>query len=251
MNTFKHETASLPLANMLKLRKIQSFKYCLNYKMNKLSQQLLRENILHIISSLYNIIIVVFLKLFLEVKDGSRLRELNKKAPQKRKKMTLKEVSEKTGLSISFLSQVERSLCSSTLLSLRKISEALGVSPSYFFPDTIRADKDMIRRAADRRVEQKTSFTYSDLSGNVPNPLFVPILVTLLPGDKKGTPFSHEGQEFIYVIEGTLTIIFDDIEYDLSPGDSIHIDSSRPHNWFNKTDKPVQFIFVSAAAPRD
>ncbi|WP_307891942.1 helix-turn-helix domain-containing protein [Bacillus swezeyi] len=170
---------------------------------------------------------------------------------RKEKKMTLKEVSEKTGLSISFLSQVERSLCSITLLSLRKISEALGVSPSYFFPDTIQIDKDMIRRATDRQIEHKTSFTYSDLSGNVSNPLFVPILVTLLPGDKKGTPFSHEGQEFIYVIEGTMTIIFDDVEYDLFPGDSIHIESTKPHNWFNKTDKPANFLFISAAASRD
>ncbi|ALC81719.1 MULTISPECIES: helix-turn-helix domain-containing protein [Bacillus] len=177
---------------------------------------------------------------------GDLIRRLRKE-----KKMTLKEVSEKTDLSISFLSQVERSLCSITLLSLRKISEALGVSPSYFFPDTIQTDKNMIRRATDKQVKHKSSFTYSDLSGDVSNPLFVPILVTLLPGDKKGTPFSHDGQEFIYVVDGTMTIIFDDIEYDLYPGDSIHIDSTRPHNWFNNTDKPANFIYVSAAASRD
>ncbi len=64
-------------------------------------------------------------------------------------------------------------------------------------------------------MEHKSSFTYSDLSGNVSNPLFVPVLVTLLPGDKRGIPFSHEGQEFIYVIDGTMTIILDDNEYDL------------------------------------
>lgn len=52
---------------------------------------------------------------------------------RKNKKMTLKDVSEKTNLSISFLSQVERSICSVTLESLRKISEALEVSPTYFF----------------------------------------------------------------------------------------------------------------------
>ncbi|MCY8235318.1 helix-turn-helix domain-containing protein [Priestia endophytica] len=168
---------------------------------------------------------------------------------RKERKMTLKEVSEKTNLSISFLSQVERSLCSITLLSLRKISEALGVSPSYFFPDTIQIDKNMIRRATEKQMEHKSSFTYSDLSGNVSNPLFVPILVTLLPGDERDTPFSHEGQEFIYVVDGTLTIILDDTEYDLYPGDSLHMDSTRPHNWFNKTEKPTNFLFVSTVPP--
>lgn len=173
------------------------------------------------------------------------------KGLRKEKGMTLKEVSEKTDLSISFLSQVERSLCSITLLSLRKISEALGVSPSYFFPDTIQVDEGIIRRASEKQTEHKSSFTYSDLSGNVTDPLFVPVLVTLLPGDKRGIPFSHEGQEFIYVIDGTLTIILDDKEYDLYTGDSIHLDSSRPHNWFNKTEEPTNFLFISAANSRD
>lgn len=167
---------------------------------------------------------------------------------RKSKKMTLKEVSEKTDLSISFLSQLERSLCSVTLHSLRKISEALDVSPSYFFPDSIQMDKDMIRRGAFRQSEHKSSFIYSDLSGDVSNPIFVPILVTLLPGDKRETPFSHEGQEFIYVTDGILTIILDNTEYDLFPGDSIHMNSTIPHNWFNKTDKPTNFIFVSSTS---
>ncbi|MGE7675650.1 helix-turn-helix domain-containing protein [Lysinibacillus sp. NPDC094403] len=167
---------------------------------------------------------------------------------RKSKKMTLKEVSEKTDLSISFLSQVERSLCSITLHSLRKISEALGVSPSYFFPDSIQMDKNMIRRGAYKQSEHKSSFIYSDLSGNVSNPIFVPILVTLLPGDKRETPFSHEGQEFIYVTDGILTIILDNTEYDLLPGDSIHMNSTIPHNWFNKTDKPTNFIFISSTS---
>ncbi|WP_101845109.1 helix-turn-helix domain-containing protein [Halobacillus sp. Marseille-P3879] len=167
------------------------------------------------------------------------------KSLRKERKMTLKEVSKKTNLSISFLSQVERSLCSITLLSLRKISEALEVSPSYFFPDNIQVDEGMIRRASEEQTIQKQSFTYSDLSGNVSDPLFVPVLVTLLPGDKRGIPFSHEGQEFIYVIDGTLTIILNENEYDLYSGDSIHLDSSKPHNWFNKTENPIKFLFVS------
>jgi uncharacterized cupin superfamily protein len=152
---------------------------------------------------------------------------------------------------MSFLSQVERSLCSVTLLSLRKISEALGVSPSYFFPDAIQIEKDLIRRGNRQPVEQKSSFIYADLSGNVTNPLFVPILVTLIPGDKRETPYSHEGQEFLYILEGVLTILLDHSEYDLHPGDSLHMDSTRPHNWFNKTDKPTRFLYITSSASRN
>lgn len=166
---------------------------------------------------------------------------------RKSKKMTLKEVSKKTNLSISFLSQAERSICSVTLESLRKISEALGVSPTYFFPDTAEANKEPIRRGTYKQIEHKSSFVYSDLSGDVLNPIFIPMIVTLFPGDKRETPFSHEGQEFIYVTDGVLTIILDNNEYDLNPGDSIHMNSSVPHNWFNKTLEPTKFIFISTS----
>lgn len=166
---------------------------------------------------------------------------------RKNKKMTLKDVSEKTNLSISFLSQVERSICSVTLESLRKISEALEVSPTYFFPDQKKDAQYPVRRNMNSPIEHTASFIYSDLSGEVINPVFIPMIVTLFPGDKRETPFSHKGQEFIYVVEGTLTLLLNEQEYDLSEGDSIHIDSKTPHNWFNKTDKRTRFIFISTS----
>ncbi|MFG0930956.1 MULTISPECIES: helix-turn-helix domain-containing protein [Staphylococcus] len=165
---------------------------------------------------------------------------------RKEKKLTLKDVSNSSGLSISFLSQVERSHSSVTLHSLRKISEALNVSPSYFFPDTIQKDHDIIRRGGRHdQIANKSSFVYSDLSGNIENPIFVPTIVTLFPGDKRKTPFTHKGEEFIYVIEGTLTILLDQVEYDLLADDSIHMSSKQPHNWFNKTNQLTKFIFVT------
>lgn len=63
-------------------------------------------------------------------KIGERIKSIRKE-----KKMTLKQISEKTNLSISFLSQVEHSKCSITLESLMKISEVLDVNPSFFFSE--------------------------------------------------------------------------------------------------------------------
>lgn len=59
---------------------------------------------------------------------GAKIKSLRKE-----RKLTLKQIADQTNLSISFLSQVERSKSSITLESLKKISEALGVNPSYFF----------------------------------------------------------------------------------------------------------------------
>ncbi len=173
---------------------------------------------------------------------GKRIKSLRLE-----KRMTLKQVADKTGLSISFISQVERSKSSITLESLRKISEALGVSPSYFFPDENKGTGLIRRRGTEEQDHSYSSFIYTNLSGDLPNPYFDPILVTLHPGDQKGTPFSHQGQEFVYILEGTLTIIFDQEEYEMKPGDSIHMESSVPHNWFNRTEQPVRFLCISSS----
>lgn len=161
------------------------------------------------------------------------------------KRMTLKQVAEKTDLSISFLSQVERSQCSITLTSLQKVAEALGVGPGYFFPSDEVQKASITRRGSRKELQfNHSSFIYTSLCGNLPNPVFEPILATLLPGEKKAAPYSHKGQEFGYVLEGSLTIILDQEEHELQPGDSIHIDSTSPHNWFNRTDEPVKVLWV-------
>ncbi|MEJ8544126.1 helix-turn-helix domain-containing protein [Brevibacillus borstelensis] len=171
------------------------------------------------------------------------------KARRLEKQLTLKQVAEKTELSISFLSQVERSKSSVTLESLTKISEALDVSPSYFFPQEKSPNSYILRKGSgDELHSGQSRFMYKDLSADIPAPLFEPILVTLLPDDEKGTPFAHKGQEFLYVLEGVLTILMGSEEHDLYPGDSVHMESSTPHNWYNRTDNPVKFLMVSSPA---
>ncbi|UKL00325.1 helix-turn-helix domain-containing protein [Brevibacillus brevis] len=163
------------------------------------------------------------------------------------KKKTLKQIAEKTQLSISFLSQVERGKSSITLESLKKISEALGVSPGYFFSGESIGGNERVRRASRARSQlQRAPFMYEDLSGQLANPSLVPILVTLSPHGEKGTPFAHKGQEFIYVLDGVLTLLLGEEEHDLFPGDSIHMESSVPHNWVNRTGEVTKFLCVNS-----
>lgn len=56
----------------------------------------------------------------------------------------------------------------------------------------------------------------------------------------------HSGEEFIYVLDGVLTIKFDEESIDIHPGESIHMKSSVPHNWMNFTEQTVTFVHVSA-----
>ncbi|WP_079526261.1 cupin domain-containing protein [Halobacillus hunanensis] len=76
-------------------------------------------------------------------------------------------------------------------------------------------------------------------------PIFTPILVTLNPGDMNGNPLSHKGEEFLYVVEGELTVWMEEEEYVLMPKDCIHFDSTVQHYWFNRTDSVVKFLCIS------
>ncbi|QCR33654.1 helix-turn-helix domain-containing protein [Lysinibacillus sp. SGAir0095] len=161
---------------------------------------------------------------------GEQLRRI-----RKTKKLTLKTLSEKTGVSISFLSQVERDKCNVTLESLRKISDALNVNPSIFFSDSNNEAYD----------DKIFPFYYEDLSNNINQASFHPILVTLKPKENLGSEFSHYGHEFIYILKGTLTISLEGKTSELSVNDSMMLDSTRNHYWWNNSDEEVQFLLVS------
>lgn len=161
--------------------------------------------------------------------------------------LTLKEVSHRTGLSISFLSQVERSKSSITLQSLSRIAEAFNVSRSYFFYD--HTPKNSFYKNKGSNLNFKDSyFIYQSLTGNMENPFFEPMLVILLQNEEKEVPSSHSGQEFVYVLEGTLTLVVEDEESLLEAGSSFHIESTIPHTWFNSSNKPVKLLYVHAAS---
>lgn len=175
---------------------------------------------------------------------GGRLKDIRKS-----KKMTLKQVSEKTKLSIGFLSQVEHSKSSLTLESLIKLSEALGVSPSEFFSEEKPVEQqNMIVNKQSSLTEDVmvSDFIYKDLSGKFPNQKFIPTLVTLRPRNEGVRPLGHQGQEFIFVLDGILTVIFEAEEVQLNPGESIHMESTIPHNWINRTNESVRILYISS-----
>lgn len=163
---------------------------------------------------------------------GSILKTLRKE-----RKLTLKQLAERIAVSISFLSQVERGKSNVTLESLRKISDALNVDPSVFFSDS---------EDQENQADRLEPFYYKDLSKGIKEADFSPILVTLQPGENKGNAFSHSGFEFLFVIEGLLTVEIDGVQTDFSAQQSTMFDARKKHYWFNHTNSVVRFLVVSS-----
>lgn len=165
------------------------------------------------------------------------------------KKLTLKELSEKSGLSASFLSQAERGLTSIAFMSLKRIAEAMDVDLTYFF-EPPKSNRNMIVKSYEHEIfkMEGSKFVYYNLGSDIPDKKIDPMLVTILPSKNldEALPYSHEGEEFIYVLEGIFTLILDDRTYEMYPGDSAHIPSTIPHNWINMTNKLVKILAISS-----
>lgn len=158
--------------------------------------------------------------------------------------MTLKEVSEKSGLSVSFISQVERGVSSVTFTSLRKLAKALEVNINLFFEETEKTPP--VSKRYMKKTASQPNFTFTNLTGDMEKPLFYPARIELKPGELHTHPYSHEGQEFVYVLEGELKVVLEDYSDTLYANESLHIDSTKKHTWFNETDQPAVLLVVSS-----
>lgn len=163
------------------------------------------------------------------------------------KQMTLKALSERTGLSIGYLSQLERGKTTVALDSLQKIAEVLEVDFTFFL-DVPVSNKEVCK-SFERSIllMEDNNFIEYNLSNNLKKMELVPRLIEIFP-QKVNEPvevYTHEGEEFIYVLEGILTYYYNGKVYELYPGDSLHIQSDKPHNAANTTNKVTRMITVS------
>ena len=164
------------------------------------------------------------------------------------KKMTLKEIAEYTNLSIGYLSQLERGLTSVANDTLKKIADSLDEDVEYFTEhpkclgkNTIRSyEREIIRVHGNSIIEYNLT---NMLDSGVMRPRFVEILPQ--KEVEQAEEYSHEGEEFVYVLEGILTLSVNGHITDLYPGDCAHYKSTKEHNWSNQTNKVVRLLSIN------
>lgn len=169
----------------------------------------------------------------------SKLRELRKE-----KNITLMELSKSTGLSLSFLSQAERGLCDITLMSLGKIANTLDIDLKELFDNNYET-KYYCSEKDHKKINTKHSFLkYTRLSGDFADKKLDTILVTCMPKSPKTEYELHDGEEFVYVLEGEATIEVDEVVYKVKKGESIHYPSSLKHTLKNDGNTEMKAIIT-------
>ena len=166
---------------------------------------------------------------------------------RKNQKMTIKELAELSGMSISYISQIERGEIDPSLSSLRKIAAGLQVPMHMLLDDvvamgnlTIRKEQQVITYSEDHKVSYRylTPFPSPAYS---PEAMLIQFEIAAHAQDSQ-LPIRHHSEEMVYVTERQLTVQIGDSDVILNPGDTTVIQKDLPHIYKNNGDAPVKGI---------
>jgi transcriptional regulator with XRE-family HTH domain len=168
--------------------------------------------------------------------------------------LSLRDLSERSGVSAPMLSQVERRETSPTLVVARKIAAGLELTLSQL----LRLDEGehvAISRAGSRRRYERGGHRFEELTPPLPGQRADVSLHTLKVGAATGgrdDPPMHEpgSRETAVVLEGLLALVVDGTRHQLRGGDSVTFDADLPHHFENDGEEPTRFLAVIAAGLR-
>jgi transcriptional regulator with XRE-family HTH domain len=181
---------------------------------------------------------------------GERIRRLRLK-----KSMGLVEMGKHTGLSASFLSQLETGRVVPTLRNLARIAMVFSKDLSYFFEAEPHALFRIHRRDDRVRLPQTgvdvPSYFFESLGYMVPDRDMDPYFAEFVPQGKDVEPKAHlhAGAEFLYVMDGELELRHGDQECTLEAGDAVYFDASTPHSYQCAGKRPAGAIIVTMHQP--
>jgi DNA-binding transcriptional MerR regulator/quercetin dioxygenase-like cupin family protein len=168
---------------------------------------------------------------------GARLRR-----ERMRRGFSLSDVAGQVGVSVGFLSALERSQTSASVGTLRKLANFYSINILSLFGQTNGGSP--IVRPKDRRVLGAGPGVRMELlaTGDL---VMEPHLFRIAPGRGSGEAYTHEGEEFLYVLRGELEIALDGTKYRLKAGDSLYFDSSTSHHWVNPGKRNAEILWIN------
>ena len=168
---------------------------------------------------------------------GSHLRQLRVK-----RKLPLAQVARAVGISVGFLSALERSQMSGSVGTLRKLARFYKTNILDFF-DASGTNSRQVRPAQRKVLEAGPGVRMELLAWG--NTVMEPHLFRVAPSAGSGDSYTHEGEEFLYVLRGELTITLEKDEYRLRAGDSFYFESATPHQWKNPGRAETWLLWVN------
>lgn len=168
---------------------------------------------------------------------GARLRNL-----RRGRKLSLAQVAEQAGISVAFLSALERSQMSASVGTLRKLARFYGVNILSFFNPT-EENPHLVRPRERKRLQAGRGVRMELLAWG--NTVMEPHMFRIAPLAGSGDSYFHDGEEFLYIVRGQLQISLEDREFRLATGDSFYFESNTPHRWSNPGKQEAWVLWVN------
>ena len=168
---------------------------------------------------------------------------------RKKMNLTIKELAARTGLSIGYISQLERNEAEPSLSSLRKIAKEFDVPRYVLIEDEQESGSLTIRKEDRASVHTKKSGIEYEFLTPLPSQNFLPrvlmVKAVLQPRSRDTEiPIVHHSEETLFVLEGVLTLMLGDEVIELRTGDTTIIREDLPHMCINDTDAVTKVLSV-------
>lgn len=182
--------------------------------------------------------------------DGNRSQARQQTSPGRRLRnlrmhrgLSLATVARSTGISVGFLSAIERSQTSASVATLRKLARFYNLSVLDFFNPS--ASNPNWVQPKDRKVLEVGPGVRIELLA-WGHTVMEPHLFRIAPGAGSGESYRHEGEEFLYVMRGQFEIALGDAKpFVLNPGDTFYFESTTPHQWKNPGQDETWVIWIN------
>ena len=157
--------------------------------------------------------------------------------------LTLEELASRSELTKGFLSQVERNLTSPSISTLEDILEALGTDLSHFFRQ--EQEKKIVFHTADFFEDEQEDYKIEWIVPNAQKNDMEPILLTLHPGCDSMEMVSHSGEEFGYVLKGSILLVKGSQTYRIKAKETFYIEGTESHYLHNPGSVEARILWIT------
>lgn len=153
------------------------------------------------------------------------------KAARLKKKLTQQALADLVGITKSHISKIENGLTTPSLVTLSKIAKALGSPISWFVEQEEHGELTIVRKE-NREIgndSNEIGYEYELLANRKNMSMINPTIVTVLPTAERVEPYVHDNDEFIFILSGSIKLLYDGKRYTLHQGDSAYFSGKKPH----------------------
>jgi DNA-binding transcriptional MerR regulator/uncharacterized cupin superfamily protein len=169
---------------------------------------------------------------------GNKLRRLRRK-----RGLTITEAARRAHVSAGFLSAIELSRANPSVATIYRLAAAYGTTVLELYD--LPAQSNRVIRPSNRKSLQTKSGVRMELL-STGTKMLESMLIRVPPGTGSDGTYQHQGEDFLYMLEGSLEIWLDEVErHVLEQSDSFWFESNRGHRWFNPTNKDAAVLWVN------